>query len=90
MKNEIPGICRILSPLDRAGAGWHARNSVVVRDIVPEWTEAGGGILVSDLTQSLDESFDQAIKHTKVLIIEAEDHLRQLLLTRNKIFKKGK
>jgi len=74
---KIPKICRIHAPLDRQGAGWHVPHSVVLKDIVPQFRYAGGGVCREGLS-ALPASIDMAIKYTKQHIAEAEAHLRKL------------
>ena len=58
--------------------GWYVQNSVVLRNIVPEYGSTGGGITSSMLCDTKEQAYQRAIKYSKQHIAEAEAHIRKL------------
>lgn len=75
---KIPAMCTKSNSFDRVDAGWYVPNSVILRDIKPDWRLPGGGVIDKYLDQDVNDAFDKAIAYTKQHIIEAESHLRKL------------
>jgi len=75
---KIPDICKKRASFDNINAGWYARNSVRVQDVVPEWTLSGGGIGRDDLSSNLAECLKISIRYSKQRIAEAESHIKKL------------
>jgi len=78
---KILKICRVSADLRSTSdkVGWHVRRSVNVKDIVPEWRLAGGGVCRDELTKDLEEALDTAIEYTEQHIENADRHLKRLL-----------
>ncbi len=75
---KIPSMCKKAASFDSIDAGWYARNSVHVQDIVPEWILPGGGVCRGDLSDDVAECLRKSISYSKQRISEAEAHIRKL------------
>lgn len=84
---KIHSICKKKASFDSINAGWYARNSTRVQDIVPEWTKAGGGVCVSELSDDVVECLRLSIFYSKQRILEAEAHIRKLEMALNEVIK---
>lgn len=70
---------------DNESAGWYANNSIIVKDIVPEWRATGGGVSKSSFVPSLTDAYALAIEYTKQRISDAELHLKRLEKERSEL-----
>ena len=75
---KIPSICRKMASFDNDRAGWYARNSVRVQDVVPEWITPGGGVCSSELESDLIKALKKSIRYSKQRVAEAESHIKKL------------
>ena len=73
-----PKPCKVDAPVyDHYPHGWHAQNSIAVKDCVPVYRNAGGGVVAAYLT-TLPEAIDISIAHLNQRIAEAEKLKEQL------------
>lgn len=84
---KIPNICKKKTSFDSINAGWYARNSTCVQDIVPEWTKPGGGVCSSELGDDVVECLRLSISYSKQRVLEAEAHIRKLEAALNEAIK---
>lgn len=78
MEQTMPKICKKSTSFDNNQAGWYVPNSVILRDIRPDWRMSGGGVGKDQLLKNLSDALNLSIVYTKNWIAQANEHLKKL------------